>query len=365
MLYAGFLKIILSQLLPTLASLLSIVLNLSANILEKAVLILAKVDLFQITSHRPGLSFVLLLYLLLAMAYFIPFRYRRTRKILLYLLVVTFLLPCLSRLSKPIKTPALQLCCLSVGHGQSIVLSTLDSKNILFDAGSITNQDIAKKTILPFLQHHSIFSLDAVYISHGDLDHLNAIPDVAAAVPVGAVYGNAALLDNMERPSLEKQFKERLEQLDYRIDPIQNREYDDVAIKTLWPLDSVASDEGVSENDRSEVFLIEYAKRNILLCGDIERYAQNKFLEYYPDLKIDVMILPHHGSTTNLDARFIEQLSPAIVIASCSGRNAPNAWCPLNHSQIRAFYTAIDGAVTVKIKADGALSAVGFLNPNE
>jgi len=361
-LYAGFIKIVLSQLLPTLASLLGVLLNLCANLLDKAVLLLAKVDLFQITSHRPGLSLVFLLYLLLAMAYLIPHRYRRTQKILIYLLVGTFLLPCLPRISKPIKSPALQLSCLCVGHGEAIVLSTPDGENILFDAGSITNQDIARKTILPFLQHHSIFDLDAVYISHGDMDHLNAIPDIAAAVPIGHIYGNTALLDNTEHPSLEKQLKERLEQLSHRLEPIQNRKYNNVRVQSLWPLDSVASDEGVSENDRSEVFLIKYANRNILLCGDIEQYAQNKFLEHYPDLKIDVMVLPHHGSTTNLDTRFIEQLSPTIVIASCSSRNSPNAYHPSSDCQIQAFYTATNGAVTVKIKADGTISATGYLN---
>ena len=365
LLYAGFLKIVLSQLLPTLASLLGVLLNLCAKALEKAVLILAKVDLFQITSHRPGLSFVLLLYLLLATAYFIPRRYRRTQTTLICLLVGTFLLPCLSHLSKPIKSPALQLTCLSIGHGQAIVLSTPTDKDILFDAGSITNQDIARKTILPFLQHHSIFDLDAIYISHGDLDHLNAIPDVAAAVPIGHIYGNTALLDNAEHPSLEKQFKERLEKFGYQVEQIQDRKYDDVIVQSLWPTESVVSDSGISENDRSEVLLITYAGRKILLCGDIEYYGQDKFLEHYPSLRIDVMVLPHHGSTTNLDTRFIEQLSPAIVIASCSGKNAPNAWHTPSNARIKAFYTAVNGAVTIKIKADGALSTDGFLNSNK
>lgn len=299
------------------------------------------------------------------MAYFIPLRYRRIQKILICLLVGTFLLPCLSRLSRPIKNPALEITCLSVGHGQAIVLSTPDDENILFDAGSITHQDIARKTIAPYLQHRSIFDLDAIYISRGDLDHLNAIPDLAAAFPIGHVYGNSALLENMKNPSLEKQFKERLEQVDCQLEPIQNLEYNEVTIQSLWPIELIGSDKGVSENDRSEVLLITYADRKILLCGDIEHYGQGKFLAHYPSLRIDVMVLPHHGSTTNLDTRFIEQLSPRIVIASCSSKNTPNAWQPSGNFQMQPFYTAIDGAVTIKIKADGTLSTIGFLNSNE
>ncbi|MBL7214241.1 MAG: DNA internalization-related competence protein ComEC/Rec2 [Phycisphaerae bacterium] len=362
-LYAGFLKIILSALLPTLASMLGASLNLLAHILEKMVMVLAKVDFLQIVSHRPGAAYIIIIYLLLAAAFLIPFRYRRTRKIFLLLLVTCFLFPWLSRISSLKNNNTLEMTCLCVGHGQAIVLSTPDGENILFDAGSITHQDIARKTVLPFLQHRRIFTLDTIAISHGDLDHLNAIPDIAAMVKTHHIYGNCALLENTQQPSLEKNFREQLEELGHELNPIQNQSYDDVYIRSLWPLKEFSNN--LSENNRSQVFLIEYANRKILLCGDIEDDAQTKFLAHYPSLKIDVMVLPHHGSTTNLDTRFVEQLSPAIVIASCSRKNLSNAYKPHEGSDAQCFYTPIDGAVTVKIKADGTLRATGFLNSNK
>jgi competence protein ComEC len=108
--------------------------------------------------------------------------------------------------------------------------------------------------------------------------------------------------------------------------------------------------------------LLEYASRKILLCGDIEAHAQNLFCQAYPALNVDVLLLPHHGSTTNLDPQFIERLSPEIIIASCARRNLSNAYRPPADSDAQCFYTPTDGAVTVKIKADGAISAAGFLN---
>lgn len=359
-LYAGFLKIALSALLPTLATALGALLNLLVHVLEKMVFVLAKVDFLQIASHRPGILYIVILYLMLAGVCLMPYHYRRSRHIALPALVVCFLFPWLTRISS-LKNGPLEMACLSVGHGQAVVVSTPTGEHLLFDAGSITHQQIARKIIQPYLQHRRIFQLDAVYISHGDLDHLNAVPDIAAAVNIGSVYGNAAFLENTRQPSLEQSLRNRLEQIGNELRPIVNCRYGEVTIKSLWPLDE-AHNADLSENDRSQVFLLVYAGRKILLCGDVEIYAQKKLLDYYPALDIDVMVLPHHGSTNNLDTRFIEQLAPEILIASGGRRYLPNAYRPPEGWPARCFYTPADGAVTVKIKPDGTFGAAGFLN---
>lgn len=363
-LYAGFLKIALSSLLPTLATVLGAFINLLAQIMTKTVLLLAKVDILQIASHRPSPGFIIVLYALLAMTYFTPFRYRRMRQVFLFLLVFCFLFPGLSQLAGVKHHSTLEMTCLSVGHGQAIVVSTPGGDHFLFDGGSITHQRIAGKTIAPYLQDRRIFALDAVYISHGDLDHLNALPDIAAMVPTRTAYGNAVLLENSRRPSLEQNFSNQLAELGLTLQPIRDCECEDVTIRSLWP-PKEQHFENLSENDRCEVFLMEYASRKILLCGDIEQPAQQAFIERYPLLRVDVLILPHHGSTVNLDGQFVEQLAPDILIASCSSRNQPNAYHPAEDSDARCFYTSVDGAVTVKIKADGTLSATGFLNSKQ
>ena len=110
------------------------------------------------------------------------------------------------------------------------------------------------------------------------------------------------------------------------------------------------------------LLLIEYAGRKILLCGDIERTAQKRLIDQSPGLTVDVLILPHHGSTTNLDARFVESLKPAVVVASCSKRSVKNAYHPPEDSSIQAFYTAKDGAVTINIKSNGDLCTNRFIS---
>jgi competence protein ComEC len=243
------------------------------------------------------------------------------------------------------------------------VLSGPNNEHILFDAGSITNKNIAHKTIFPYLQHKSIFSLDTVYLSHGDLDHINAVGDLVSYVKVKDIYANQVLLQTAQTPSVEKELYDGLVLAGYDLTAIRNYTGPKgLTIQSLWPNADIVKDPAVSENDTSEVVLIRYADRHILLCGDIERQSQQRLMELCPDLTVDVLVLPHHGSTTNLDSRFIEHFNPAVVIASGSQRNAASAYQPPKDSGIQIYRTAKDGAVTIKIKADGTLSAAGFLN---
>lgn len=362
-LYAGFIKILLSAVFPTLASVFGWILNLGSKGLESIVVVLSKIDFVQIVSYRPGLPLVLAIYSLMLGICLLPSCYRRTRKGVLILIVLCFLFPGISRHVDIKNRNTLEMTCLSVGHGQCIVLSGPNNEHVLFDAGSITNKNITHKTIFPYLQHQSIFSLDAIYLSHGDLDHMNAVADLASYVKVKNIYANKVLLQTAQKPSVEKELCEHLFETGHTPKPI--RRYTGqkgLTIQSIWPSAEVVNNLSVSENDKSEVLLIEYANRKILLCGDIERQSQKQLMELYPDLNIDMLILPHHGSTNNLDNHFIEHLKPSSVIASGSQRNMGNTYHPPAGSCMKVFHTATDGAITIKIKADGTLSATGYLN---
>jgi competence protein ComEC len=364
-LYAGFTKIILAFILPSLSAVLGWILSFAATCLETMVLLLSKVDFFQIASCRPGLWLVFGIYALMLTLALLPYRNQTARKIVFAAVIVCFSWPAVSRLVQSNHQDSLELTCLSVGHGQAAVLSGPSGQHLLFDAGSITNKDISRKVIQPFLQHKSIFSLEAIYLSHGDMDHINAVAELADSVRVNTLYANQTLLKTAESPSLENQLVMNLSQT---IKPITTAPYSndhrDFNIISIWPTKDVLNNSSISENDTSEVILIKYAGRRILLCGDIERQAQKQLMDLYPNLKADVMVLPHHGSTNNLDTRFVEHFQPSVCIASCSRRNLQNVYRPDENDNTDVFYTAQDGAVTVKIKADGTLSTDGLLKTN-
>ena len=362
-LYAGFAKILLSSLLPTIASALGWILNYTAIGFENTVIFLSKIDFLQIVSYRPGFYLVLIIYLLLLTICLLPAFYSRARKGVIFLLLLCFFYPGIRSHLILAEANDLQMTCLSVGHGQAIVLSVPGNRHFLFDAGSITNRNIANKTILPFLQHQSIFSLEAICLSHGDMDHINAVGDVSAAVKVNTVYANQVLIDSAQHPSIEREVYQLLAQMDKTVSPFQIfTEGDHFRITSIWPSRDILAESKVSENDKSEVLLVEFAGRKILLCGDIEKTAQNLLIQQNPHLTVDVLVMPHHGSMTNLDINFIESLRPEVVIASCSVRTINNAYQPPDKSSMRAFYTAKDGAVSVKITKNGDLNVNSFMD---
>src|SRR4030043_442897 len=91
-------------------------------------------------------------------------------------------------------------------------------------------------------------------------------------------------------------------------------------MKILWPNEQLYDINDLSDNDRSLVSLIEFAGTKILLCSDIEEFAQRELLRLNPDLKADVVVVPHHGSVTTLDAEFLEHLDADVLICSCGRR---------------------------------------------
>ena len=60
-----------------------------------------------------------------------------------------------------------------VGQGDCTLLVTPQNKTILLDGGgSLTDFDVGKKTVIPYLMDRGFTSIDYVFISHYDTDHV-------------------------------------------------------------------------------------------------------------------------------------------------------------------------------------------------
>jgi competence protein ComEC len=356
-LYAGYLKIAFAPLFPTISLCFGVLMDAGCRCFSAIVMKLAHVPLSEILVGQVpawiiagGYAIVLLI------------RYARqqiTRRILLFLVILA-----MAGGWKHIYTQqnTLTMTCLSVGHGQAICLSFPDKSHWLIDAGSISQKNPGGRTVLPYLRYCGIAALDAVMLTHGDMDHLNGVPEIISGMKTLRIYANAGVFQKAKTSSSASYFVQCLQKTGLSLESIDTFAAmpNGVGITMLWPDAETANSQTSSDNDKSQVLLIEYAGRRILLCGDIELYAQTKIREQYPTLTADVIVLPHHGSMTNLDAGFVTAFKPKIVIASCAAGRVQNAFVPKKESGIKAYYTPDDGAVTVNIKADGTLYATGY-----
>lgn len=69
----------------------------------------------------------------------------------------------------------MKIAMLDVGQGDSIVMHTKEGMNVLFDGGSTSKKNVGRYTIYTYLKYCGVRSLDYVFISHPDKDHVNGI----------------------------------------------------------------------------------------------------------------------------------------------------------------------------------------------
>ncbi|MDE5932790.1 MAG: ComEC/Rec2 family competence protein, partial [Lachnospiraceae bacterium] len=69
----------------------------------------------------------------------------------------------------------LQITLLDVGQGDCIYLADERGAHYLIDGGSSSKSDVGTWQILPFLKEEGVDTLDAVFVTHMDIDHYNGI----------------------------------------------------------------------------------------------------------------------------------------------------------------------------------------------
>ncbi|MDD5063274.1 MAG: DNA internalization-related competence protein ComEC/Rec2 [Phycisphaerae bacterium] len=353
----GFVKIILSFLLPSAAMVLGIIVNFLSDCLIWAVKLFAQAGISQILVGHVPITMIIFYYCFILFAFFVYFRrHLLIKKVIctaMILTLVTFL-----GVTKWQRTHRdnLTITCLDVGHGQAILAQLPGKANILFDAGSLYSKDIGRRIVTPFLDYSGISEIDSIIISHNDVDHINGIPEIAKCCEVGGVYANEAFLDKTDQWGTAKFLKESLSKKGFRIRNLEDFNSNSAAnIKILWPSEQVCQDEQLDDNDKSIVCLIEYAGRKILLCSDIEKFAQRELLRLNPSLKADVVVAPHHGSRRTISPDFLKKLDAEILIFSCSRSDREKNRIIKPTGSAKYFYTAEDGAVVVCIEKDGVI----------
>lgn len=356
---AGFVKMLLAAILPTLAVILGTLVSALANTLIVIVKIIAAIDITTMSFGTVAAWPVVLFYSTAIYWRFAGLRQPRLRPIILTVMTAAVVLYLAGIKYDQHRSDTLTITVLDVGHGQAIIAELPGGKTILFDAGSLTHKNPGQRVVMPFLQTIGIDTIDAVFISHDDIDHLNGIPEIAALCKIKKVYVNSGFIENTKSSSSASYLKQILGDMNIpltHIDEFSLRS--DAKVTPIWPTNEIGLEKSIGDNDKSQVTLIEYAGRKVLLTSDIETAAQQAVLDNNPDLNIDVIVMPHHGSKVNLVDSFIEKLDAETAIISCAKGRYQSAYKTKN--AVKGFYTPVDGAVTIKISSDGRITTTAF-----
>jgi len=353
----GYLQIVISFFLPTAAALLGVIANGSAGLLIWLVEQIADLGVSQILIGHVSAAPIVLYYCFVIFAGFPLVRRPLIKKAVCTISVLAIVVFLGAVKWQRTHRDNLILTCLDVGHGQAILAQLPGNQNILFDAGSLHRSDIGRRIIAPFLDYQGISRIDAIVISHNDADHINAIPEVIDHCRVQAVYANHAFFDAVDSWGTAKFLNQCLTERALeakKIQPLLTTD-DTVRITSLWPSERLYPPGQLSENDTSLVSLIEFAGAEILLCSDIEQFAQGQLLRTASELNPDIVIVPHHGSANTLNADFLVNLDADIAISSCSRSQYDRHKLTGRMNKENIFFTARDGAITVRIDSKGAV----------
>lgn len=254
---------------------------------------------------------------------------------------------------------SLRCTTLYVGHGLSVIVETPSGKTLVYDVGSRAGGDSSSRALKEALWARGISKVDALIVSHSDIDHYNGAIVLLKSLPVGRILCSRHFPDSRQQLTLET--FETAAELGVRTTIISQGDslsFDDAV--TMRILQPVAATSYISDNAASVVLEIEFQQRRILLTGDIDDDGLDELLQQ-PARKVDVLMAPHHGAPTANPCELAAWANPTVVVAS-----APN---PAYQKELESHYgsatrvimTPESGAVTMTVTSKGVLSVEPIL----
>lgn len=276
---------------------------------------------------------------------------------------LTFLVLVAWRLAPGGSSETLRMYVLSVGSGATSVIRLPNGKTLIYDIGSYPPFDIERSILRPLLARERVYGIDAVVLSHPNLDHFCGLPDLIERRSVGPVFASDHFAHLASSRSAAGRLMSDLQQKGVSWQTIHRGDRltgaGDVVMEVLWP--PTRQEYPIFEaNDSSVVLRITHAGYRLLLTGDIEEQAQQHLLATC-DLKADVLILPHHGGVGAATNDFIQAVDPTYCVRSSSQRNQFTTNGLLQFVGNRQYLnTADDGAVQIEL-APGELRVCSWL----
>lgn len=250
---------------------------------------------------------------------------------------------------------------LSVGEGQCAVVHLPSGATMVLDAGSASMSDVSRQVLSPYLKHHALRMIDAVYVSHANADHYNALAAGMERHPVKAVKMTPYFRAHAAGSGEAKLLLEALGRAGVAVEEIAAgyaAELEDgVRLEVLWP----PVGRTLLPNDSSLVVRLVVSGKVILFTGDIQERAMRVMLQTPEKLKCDVLIGPHHGSAEASTEAFLEACGAKHVVSSSDGRlsRKQRKFDELANAR-QHLRTSRAGAVFVDVGKEGEMKVTSF-----
>lgn len=205
-----------------------------------------------------------------------------------------------------------ELHVLDVGQGQAILIRD-QGQSLMVDVGGSMDEgrfSIGENVIFPFLMHQGIQDLDQLVLSHLDQDHSGAYPVLSQKIAIKQLISN----EQPKHPPLA---------VDYCYAG-KSWQWQRVKFEVLSPHKAMLAAAEKARNETSCVLYVTYLgepNKHFLLMGDAGWPTEHQLLLNHPHLKVDVLVLGHHGSKNSSAYDFLAHYKPKLVLASAGFAN--------------------------------------------
>ncbi len=207
-----------------------------------------------------------------------------------------------------------RLLALDVGQGSSVLVTTRRHA-LLFDTGARQGSSNAgQRVISPVLRALGIDRLDALVVSHSDMDHAGGLAHVLKTHPVHSLYASfdaPAWLNQTHAYSFGQDADTQYSNFLY-CQRGQQWVWDGVIFTVLHP--EILQGRSNKKNANSCVIHIAGAHHSALVTGDVGAKEENAVILSHPDLVADVVVAAHHGSASSSSELFVRQINSRHTI---------------------------------------------------
>lgn len=289
--------------------------------------------------------------------------------------------------TQPTLEGTLEMTVIDIGQGDCIFLQFPDGQTMIMDAGSEFGSTNEYDQLTAHLTLRGIDSLDYVFITHSDYDHIRYMQDIFEDYEVKNIY-MPRVADDMSATwtktvaAIEEETwtNESGETVDSEIyytvgDFVIQGEDWTINCHSYLEDDYPSVKESSSaevKNAVSPVCFLEYADRTIVLTGDSNERNEEYLLERgVLDKDADVLKVGHHGSRTSTIQEFLNAVDCEYAIVSYSedneyGHPTPELMSRLeDYTDVRPdndyngykyiYETPKDGNVSVFVDGNGTL----------
>lgn len=259
---------------------------------------------------------------------------------------------------------------LDVGQGDGIFIRSASGKAYFIDGGSSDVSSPGAYRIEPFLLAEGTDTLEYVFLSHGDSDHLNGIAEMLANQRMGVRIRTLVLppetfhdekLKETARTALANGTRLAVMKPGDKIS--ESLSESEFMLTCLAPEESLSAEKG--SNAASMVLELTYGDFSMLFTGDLEGAGEEALTESGKLKTYTVLKAAHHGSRSSGSEKFLHTIKPSVALISAGQENRyghphPETLERLEEAGCAVYSTQDYGALSVwsdgtRVKIDGFL----------